>query len=119
MGDPKRDLVLLRHPRGRELFTPFKPMVRDFARRLAFIPVFLSGAYAVLMAQASSPDYQRLYWHALASWVIHLLLSVLYFRFTQSWLRWFGALLSLLSLLSLICLAELGLRVFAGFRLFG
>lgn len=84
-------------------------MFRDFVRKVAFVPVFLSGAYAAFMAQATALNYHWLFRFALVLTLIHLALAALYFRFVPGWLRWFGLAVSLLALFSL---AELGLRVY-------
>ncbi len=78
---------------------------------LAFLPVFLSGVYAVFMAQATALNYQWLFRFALALTLIHVVLAGLYFRFVPGRLRWLGL---LISLLTLVCLTELGLRAFFG-----
>ncbi len=95
--------------RGRRLFAPLKPTFRDFFRKLAFVPVFLSGAYAAFMAQATALNYHWLFRFVLVLTLIHFGLAGLYFRFVSGWLRWFGLAVSLLAGLSL---AELGLRVY-------
>lgn len=99
----------LRRPRGRRLFAPLKPMFRDFIRKVAFVPVFLSGVCAVNMAQATALNYHWLFRFVLVLTLIHLGLAGLYFRFVPGWLRWLGLAVSLLAGLSL---AELGLRVY-------
>ena len=116
MTNPLSRSTQLRRPRGHRLFEPFRPGLKDFARGLAFLPVFLSGGYAVAMAQAAAFNYHWLFRYSFVLVVIHLVLSGFYFRFVSSRLRWLGL---LMSLLALVCLTELGLRVFFGIRIFG
>ena len=84
-------------------------MFRDFIRKVAFIPVFLSGVCAANMAQETALNYHWLFRFVLVLTLIHFGLAGLYFRFVPGWLRWFGLAVSLLALFSL---AELGLRVY-------
>lgn len=111
MPDHMPKPVSLRRPRGRRLFEPAKPMLKDFVRKVAFLPVFLSGLYSAFMAQATALNYQWLFRFALVLTLIHIVLAGLYFRFVPGRLRWLGLPVSLLSLLSL---TELGLRAFFG-----
>jgi hypothetical protein len=84
-------------------------MFRDFIRKLAFVPVFLSGVCAVNMAQATALNYHWLFRFVLVLTLIHFGLAGLYFRFVPGWVRWLGLAVSLLALFSLV---ELGLRVY-------
>lgn len=116
MTNPSLAPTTHRRPRGRRLFEPFKPGLKDFVRALVFIPVFLSGALAADMTQTAAQNYHLLFRQALVLTVIHLVLSALYIRYVPGRLRWLGL---LISLLALVCLTELSLRVFFGVRLFG
>lgn len=112
----QRDDFQLRKPRGRQLFEPFKPLLRDFGRAIAFGVVFLTGSLAIILAEWSSPGDHRPFWHSLWLTLVHAGLAALYFRRVRDRMRWLGLVMTVLAAGTLI---ERALRLFLGIRLFG
>jgi hypothetical protein len=83
------------------VFAPGKRLLREFLRAVAFIFVFLSGALAAFMSQASAPNYQLLFWEVMKISIVHFALGLVYFLKVRHWTRW-GALALLIAVLAFV-----------------
>ena len=61
---------------------------RLFARGLGLAGVLASGFLTAFLAQASSPDYHRMFWSILPLACLHLFAAAVYFRSVRHWHRW-------------------------------
>jgi hypothetical protein len=81
-----------------------------FLRTLWFLGLGFTGAFTAFYAQASSPNYQQLFWGVLPVASIHFVLAALYFVRIRDWSRWAALGLGCIALISF---GEMTLRVWS------
>jgi hypothetical protein len=91
------------------LSTFLNPVIIALARNLVLFVILVLGALIVFISQASSLDYQALFWRLFPFALIHLLLVSVYYLCVRSWHRWFAL---LIGVIAIIGWGEMALRVF-------
>jgi hypothetical protein len=69
----------------------------------------ITGFLTAFLSQASSPDYQRLFWSVLPLFCLHLVTALIYFVLVRHWSRW---IICIVAAIAVSGFSECALRVF-------